>query len=289
MLLTMPKAPYSVEVLSPVQYGMVPGQPAWQGALYLDLLLPKPKPTVQLPAVVYLHPGGWRAGDRSYGLYPWNGPLLAVHGFVVANVSYRMSTQAPFPAQVHDAKAAVRWLRANATTYGIDPDRIGALGDSSGGQLAGLLGTTGDRADLEGVCGSPDQSSSVQAVTMRCAPSDFENLPQDEAEVLDALFGGPPSTTAELRHLASPIAHIRAGAPPFLIVHGTRDETVPFEQAQAMAAALRVHGADVTLQAIEGVFHNLTTDMDPPWGSEPWTDLGWQALRFFDRTLKSQG
>lgn len=288
MLLTTPDAPYCVEVRSPVQYGMVPGLPAWQGSLYLDLLLPTPRPAERLPAVVYLHAGGWRDGDRTYGLYPWHGPLLAVHGFVVANVSYRLSSQAPFPAQLYDVKAAVRWLRANASTYGVDPDRIGAWGDSAGGQLAALLGMTAERAELEGNCGSPGWSSAVQAVIMRCAPSDFLTMPQEDwhAEVLDALFGGPPSQTAELRQLASPAAHVHATAPPFLIVHGTRDETVPFDQAERMVCALRDHNVDVTFHVIEGVHHNLLTDMDPPWGSEPWTDLGTQALDFFRRALK---
>lgn len=287
MLLMMPQAPYGVEVVGPVRYGMVPAQPAWQGALYLDLYLPTPRPTAAVPAVVYLHHGGWRAGDRSYAAYPWHAPVLAANGFVVASVSYRLSTQAPFPAQLYDVKAAVRWLRANAAVHGINPDRIGAWGDSSGGQLAGLLGTTGERDDLDGDCGSSGFSSSVQAVIMRCAPSDFTTLPDDQADALDALFGGPPADTSYLRRLASPAAHVHAGAPPFLIVHGTRDETVPFDQAERMTQALRQHGVDVTLNAVDGVFHNLTTNLDPPWGSEPWTELGGQALDFFSRTLSS--
>ncbi|HVX44774.1 MAG TPA: alpha/beta hydrolase, partial [Mycobacteriales bacterium] len=250
-----------------------------------DLLLPTPSPPRPTPAVIYIHHGGWRNGDRSYGMYPWHGPLLAANGFVVANVSHRFSSQAPFPAQIYDVKAAVRWLRANATTYGIDPDRIGAWGDSSGGQLAALLGTTTGRAELEGDCGNPEWSSAVQAVVMRCAPSDFRNELREPAEVLDALFGGPPEQTARLRELASPLAHVHRGAPPFYIVHGTRDETVPFAQAESLAAALRAHDVDVTFRIMEGLRHNLQPDLDAPWGSEPWTDLGQDALAFFTRTL----
>src|SRR5215475_8183354 len=118
MLLSMPEAPCSVEVRASLQYGAVPDLPPWQGALHLDLLLPMPRPSTPVPAVIYLHPGGWRTGDRTYGMLPWIGPLLAVNGFVVANASYRLSDLAPFPAQLFDVKAAVRWLRANATTYG---------------------------------------------------------------------------------------------------------------------------------------------------------------------------
>ncbi|MEQ7005746.1 alpha/beta hydrolase [Actinopolymorpha sp. B17G11] len=267
------------------KYGSVPGLPAWQADRYLDLLLPTPRPPELAPAVLYLHGGGWRAGERSAGLYPWLSPLLAAHGFVAANVSYRLSGEAPFPAQLYDVKAAVRWVRANAEAYGIDPERVGVWGDSAGGHLAALLGTTAGRADLEGNCGSTEWSSAVQAVVMRCAPSDFPTMPPENAEVLDALFGGPPSETAELRRLASPAGHVHAGVPPFLIVHGTRDETVPFDQAETMVQALRAYDRDVTFHVVEGGHHNLLENLDLPWGSDPWVDLGLQALDFFRRTL----
>lgn len=284
MLLAMPESPCAIDVRTPVQYGAVPGLPHWEAALYLDLLLPTPRPAAPAPAVVYLHGGGWRFGERSAGLYPWHGPVLAANGFVVACASYRLSGRATFPAQLHDAKAAVRWLRANAGAYGVDPGRIGAWGDSAGGQLAALLGLTAGRADLEGDCGSPGTSSAVQAVLARCAPSDFTTLTGQE-EFLAPLFGGPPERTADLRRLASPLAHAGADAPPHLLVHGTRDETVPFAQAEALAAALRAHGVDVGLRVFEGAHHNLLADEDPPWGTEPWDELGYDALEFFRRTL----
>ncbi|SFH55847.1 Acetyl esterase/lipase [Actinopolymorpha cephalotaxi] len=267
---------------------MVPGLPVWQGALHLDLLMPTPRPSTRAPTVVYLHGGGWRDGYRSHGLYPWHSPLLAVHGFVVANVSYRLSGQAPFPAQIHDVKVAVRWLRANASDYGIDPDRVGIWGDSAGGQLAALAATTAEREDLEGNCGSPGWPSAVQAAVVRCAPSDFLTLPQEDwqDEVLDPFFGGPLAKTADLRRLASPAAQVRKGVPPFLVVHGTDDETVPFDQAESLVRALRAQEGEVEFHAMEGVHHNLHADVDLPWGSEPWAELGMQALDFFDRTLK---
>jgi acetyl esterase/lipase len=221
-------------------------------------------------------------------MYPWHGPILAAHGFVVGSISYRFSSVAPFPAQLHDVKAAVRWLRANANGYGIDPDRIGAWGDSAGGHLAALLATTAEQPELEGPCGSLNHSSRVQAAVTRCAPYDFRTfLPEDQtaAATLDSLFGGPPAATGQLRELASPLLHVTGASAPFLIVHGTCDETVPFDQARRMAAQLSAHDVDVTLHAIEGVHHNLRTDIDPPWGSEPWTDLGWLALDYFRKTL----
>lgn len=288
MQLTILDSPCSVEVISPLLYGQVPEQPVWEGGLYLDLFLPSSRRPSGAPAVLYLHAGGWRSGDRSYGMYPWHAPILAANGFVVASASYRFTDVAPFPAQLHDAKAAVRWLRANAITYGIDPDRIGVWGDSAGGHLAALLATTADRADLEGDCGSPRWSSTVQSAVTRCAPTDFRTfLPDDPwaASVLDSLFGGPPATTGQLRDLASPLLHVSRESAPFLIVHGSRDETVPVEQARTMAEELRGHNVDVVLHEIEGVFHNLTSDIDPPWGSDPWTDLSRLTLEHFRRTL----
>jgi len=183
-------------------------------------------------------------------MYPWHGPILAAHGFVVGCASYRFSSVAPFPAQLHDAKAAIRWLRANAATLGVDPDLIGAWGDSAGGHLAALLATTADRTDLEGNCGSPGWSNKVQAAAIRCAPTDFRSYRPEPwaAEILDTLFGGPPADTADLRELASPVVHVTSNAAPFLIVHGTQDETVPFAQAQLMTDRLTHHGVDVTLQ-----------------------------------------
>jgi acetyl esterase/lipase len=204
----------------------------------------------------------------------------------VASVTYRLSGRAPFPAQLHDVKAAVRWLRATAATYGIDPDRIGALGDSAGGQLAALLATTSERADLEGDSGSAGWSSAVQAAIVRCAPTDFAAMPSDgETEFLTPLFGGPRQDTAELRRLASPLTHVHEGVPPMLLVHGSLDETVPVEQVRRFAEALRAVGANVASHILEGRYHNLRDDVDLPWGSEPWTELGWQALEFFRRTL----
>lgn len=272
-----------------VQYGKVPGGASWEGRLYLDLLLPEAQSMVLRPAVVYIHGGGWAEGSRADGLYPWLCPLLAAHGFVAATVTHRLSRSAPFPAQIHDVKAAIRFLRGNAEKYGIDPTRIGVWGDSTGGHLAALLGTSAGVPALEGDCGSPGQSSRVQAVIARCAPADFHTyrVSDDDwrAEVFYRLFGGLICEHEDLAHLASPVSHVRSGVPPFLIVHGTRDETVPYHQALALAEALRSHGGDVTLNTIDGVYHNLLPDIDAVWGNEPWTNLGYDALEFFTRHL----
>lgn len=287
MLISLSEAPFAFRYLPAIEYGRVPGVPAWEAPLHLDLMVPEPSPAAAVPAVIYLHGGGWRAGTRREGWAPWLSPLLAAHGFVAANVSYRLTDQAPFPAQIHDVKAAVRFLRANAATYGIDGDRIGVWGDSAGGHLASLLGVGGP-ASLEGPCGWPSESSAVQAVVTRCAPADFDWTLTGDNEIISALFGGAPRQRPDLVRTAGPVHHVAAGqaVPPFLIVHGTRDETVPFASAEAFASALRNAGADVTFHPVEGVHHNLLPDELAPWTDHPWTDLGEQALHFFDRHLR---
>ncbi|MGI8870583.1 MAG: alpha/beta hydrolase fold domain-containing protein [Mycobacteriales bacterium] len=252
-------------------------------------MLPELSPPLARPAVAYFHGGGWAEGERAAGMYPWLCPLLAAHGFVTASVTYRLSRFAAFPAQIHDAKAAIRFLRANSAQYGVDSGRIGAWGDSAGGHLAALLGTTSDRIDLEGSSGWVEHSSRVQAVVARCAPSDFRRLgvPAEDwrAEVFSLLFGGRMDQHDDLALLASPTAHVDADAPPFLLVHGTEDETVPYEQSTLLAGALRAHNVPVAVHGINGGHHNMLADVDAPWGNQPWTDLGHEALEFFRRHL----
>lgn len=289
----MPQTPYSFDVRASVRYGTVPGAPSWEAGLFLDLLLPRPAPPEPVPAVVYIHGGGWRNGDKCAGMYPWYSPLMAANGFVAVNLGYRLTGQAPFPAQLHDAKAAIRWLRAHADQYGIDPERIGVWGDSAGGHLAALLGVSGNVAELEGSSGTPEHSSAVQAVVARCAVLDFtsseeEFAAQNISEFLVPLFGGPLPDRRELLKQASPIAHADAAAPPFLIVHGTEDETVPFTQVERATKAMREQGVDVTLHPIRGAYHNLLPDIDLPLANEPWATLGKYALEFFDQNLRSR-
>ncbi|GAB3418061.1 alpha/beta hydrolase fold domain-containing protein [Flindersiella endophytica] len=278
MLMSLAGAPCAFRYVTGVEYARVPG-PEWESRLYLDVLVPSPLPSSAVPAVVYLHGGGWAWGSRTHGWYPWLSPLLAAHGFVAVNVSYRLTGQAPFPAQLDDVRAAVRFLRSQAATYGIDPDRIGAWGDSAGGHLAALLGV------------SPSPDAAVQAVVARCAPADFEWALTDDhgqGEVLSALFGGQPAQRRELMRQAGPVHHVRPGAPPFLIVHGTEDETVPFASAEHFAGKLRESGADVTFHAMAGRYHNLQPDGEGEWPAEPWTELGKQALAFFDHHLRGR-
>ena len=262
-------------------YGKADGRP-----LLLNIICPYPMPATPRPAVIWVHGGGWTAGDRWDGHNDCFCPLLVRHGFVAATIEYRLMPHARFPAQLHDVKAAIRWLRANTATFPIDPDRIGIWGFSAGACLAALAGLTGDVPELEGDCGSPGYSSQVQAVAVGAVPADLlEYRSGDLHDFLIDFLAGTPEERADLWRRASPIYHVHKNAPPFLIAHGTRDELIPFAQAQRLAAALAAAGGTVELIPIEGVYHNWTTQIEVPEGGERECDLGPLALPFFQRHL----
>lgn len=234
--------------------------------LKLDLYLPKEvkKP----PLVVFIHGGGWKAGSYKNCSTSW----LTDRGFAVASISYRFSQVAVFPAQIHDCKGAVRWLRAHAGEYGYDTTRIGAAGTSAGGHLVLLLGTTGGIAEYEGtVGGNLDQSSAVQAVADYFGPSDFilrsENQPiktEDPKSTVCLLLGGPVKKNLELARFASPAFQVNAGDAPLLILHGDKDATVHLDQSQRMVDVYRQTGLDVALQVVPGAGHGGAAFFSPP-------------------------
>ena len=244
-------------------YAAVPGY----RVLELDLWVPAGGPS---PVVVWVHGGAWMAGNRRLlppGLRP--GQLfeeLLDAGLAVATIEYRHAREAPFPAQLHDAKAAVRWLRHHADVLGIDADRVGIAGESAGGHLAALVGLTADRPELEGDVGVVGPSSSVAAVLDWYGVSSAETMPEfvlppevaavlpPEALVppLDVLLDGVDAAT---RAAVSPVAHVSAGAPPFLLLHGTADTVVPYAQSELLAEALGAVGADVRLEPVPGAVH----------------------------------
>lgn len=222
--------------------GFIPGivyGDAGGAALLLDLVLPEaPNGAV----TIWLHGGGWSGGSRADGISYWCA-LLAAHGIACAAVDYRLSGDAVFPAQIHDVKAAIRWLRAHATDYQFDPERIGIWGHSAGGHLAALAALTADVPEMEGRCGTPGVSSRVQAAAIASAPSDFltaggEMVNHIPGAHVSRLFGGTVIEREHLMRTASPLTHVNRDAPPFLIAHGTRDETVPFDQAARLRVAL---------------------------------------------------
>ena len=218
--------------------------------LLLDLHLPRDADE-PLPVIVWIHGGGWRSGDKDDGTLHW----IVPHGFALASIQYRFSFEAPFPAPLEDCKAAVRWLRARADDYGLDPLRIGVAGASAGGHLAGLVGLTADRPGLEGDGPYPSRSSDVAAVCSYFGPTDFvamldyaNGIKYGDATAPESqLVGGPIEEHLEAARAASPITYVRPDAPPFLLAHGSADVLVPLDQSERLHAALREHGVDSEL------------------------------------------
>jgi len=220
----------------------------------LDLYVAE-KADAPLPVIVWVHPGAWMFGSKNDV-----GPALPFvqKGYAVASIGYRLSQHARFPAQIEDCKAAVRWLRANAKRYNLDPDRIGAWGASSGGHLVALLGTSGGVKDLEGKEGPLDQSSRVQAVVDWFGPTDITKMGggHDTPDSPEAkLIGGPVQDNKQRAGRANPIAYVTKDAPPFLIMHGDKDPMVPFGQSELLVTALKKAGADVTFLPVKGAGH----------------------------------
>jgi len=226
----------------------------------LDLAYPKAKSTSRRPGLVIVHGGGWRGGDKGGGRWRSTPLQYAAKGYVCISVNYRLTDEAPFPACVEDVKSAVRWLRAHAVTYGLDPLRIGAYGNSAGAHLVAMLGLVGPGAGLEGDGPHQEQSSLVQAVCCSATPSDFSNWggsgKLSPAEL--SLLAGPTETLADRKKQASPMSYVGPDAPPFLIIHGTADRTVPFSQGKRLATALKNAGAkDVTFLEFEDAGHGV--------------------------------
>jgi acetyl esterase/lipase len=213
---------------------------------------------------MYIHGGGWVGGDH-YG--PANFPFAA-QGYFTVSMEYRLSTEAAFPAQIHDCKAAVRWLRANARQYNINPDKIGVWGTSAGGHLAALLGTSANAPELEGKGGSNHYSSSVQAVVDLFGGTDFSGIIGRTEyrlymEVAERLVGGPLEEKEDVVRMANPIFYIRNNAPPFLIIHGERDQVVPFDQSQILYDALKRAGVEVSLIKVKDARHGFMNIKEP--------------------------
>lgn len=227
--------------------------------LKLDLDVPhtEGKP----PLLVWVHGGGWRGGSKE------RSPLrsLTADGYAVASIEYRFTKDAIFPAQIHDCKGAIRWLRANAREYGYDATRIAVGGSSAGGHLVLLLGTSGGVKDLEGdVGGNLDQSSTVQAVVDFFGPADFvlrgKTQPGRAYTTKSgsfALLGGlrDGKVDPELEKAASPSTYVGPGDPPLLVLHGTKDTTVLLDQSERIVSLYEAADLDATLITLEGAGH----------------------------------
>ncbi len=270
--------PAGVELIRDVEFGR-----GGEGTLKLNLFLPKGRRAgAKLPTVAYIHGGAWLIGSRDmvFERPPTLAALcsLVAEGYVCAAIEYRLSQEAPFPAQIEDCKCAVRFLRAHAEAYGVDPERIGAWGPSAGGHLAALLGTSGGAKELEGSGGWPEHSSRVQAVVVWFGPSDLLRMGgthsnPDSPE--SRLIGGPIQENKAKAARASPITYVSKDSPPFLVMHGAEDAVVPPNQSELLHAALRNAGVESELVIVPGKGHEF---------------LGEEASRkvaaFFDRHLR---
>jgi acetyl esterase/lipase len=247
----------------------------------LDLFLP-PGATNPLPLIIWVHGGAWRAGSKE------NCPALRYleRGYAVASINYRLSQHAIFPAQLEDCKAAARWLRAHAKEHKLDPDRFAAWGSSAGGHLVALLGTSGDVKGFE-VGDNLEFSSRVQAVVDFFGPTDFTqmrkfSLPNapfdhDSADSPESrLIGGDIQQNKDKAARANPINYVSKDDPPFLIMHGDKDNLVPYQQSEMLRDALQKTGVPVTLKIVEGAGHGF--------GGR---DIDAQVSEFLDKHLRS--
>ena len=272
-----PRLPDGVNVLRDVEYAKVGDK-----SLLLDIYTPKESKGA-LPLVVWIHGGAWRGGSKE------NCPAvnLVGRGYVAASINYRLSQEAIYPAQIEDCKAAIRFLRAGATKYSIDGNHVGVWGGSAGGHLVALLGATGDVKELEGkVGGNLEFSSRVQCVVDYFGPTDFMQFRDKQTWVkvdkadspLVLLVGGPLEEKKDLVAKANPITYVTKDDPPFLVVHGDKDNTVPIGQSELLVEALKKAGVEVTFEVVKDACHGFG-----PAQNERLNPI---VTAFFDKYLK---
>jgi acetyl esterase/lipase len=249
--------------------------------LRLDVYSPK-SITHPLPVVLWIFGNRWSRGSKDHPP-PLN---LVSHGYIIVSVEYRLSGEAPFPAAIEDCKAAVRWIRANAAVYHFDPDHIGAWGHSAGGHLAALLGTSGGVAELEGGGDNLSFSSRVQAVCDMAGPSDIvhfykdvSNSNEEMARIakssIEQFIGGSIEQNRDKAIAASPTTYVSKDDPPFLIIHGESDMSIPVSQSELLASKLKAAGVKLTLTVAEGRGHGVGGPAFAP-----------EIIAFFDKYLK---
>ena len=233
----------------------------------LDLYIPDEGEN--LPLIIWIHGGAWLGGDKTH----YNPREYLKSGYAGASINYRLSQHAIFPAQIEDVKAAVRWLRANAETYRLNPNRFAAWGSSAGGHLVAMLGTTDDVAEFE-VGGNLEVSSRVQAVVDYYGPTDFlqmdahrlpDGLVHDAPDSPESkLVGGPIQEHKDRVARANPITYVSEDDSPFLIIHGDQDKLVPYQQSVLLKDALEKAGVPVTFYKVEGGGHGWFRDPKVP-------------------------
>jgi len=262
-------------------------------SMLLDLYVPEGNDG-PYPLIIWVYGGSWQSAQPPRKDCPPHMIGLTEEGYAAASISYRFSHEAPFPAQIEDCKAAVRWLRAHAEEYNLDPDHFGAMGASAGGHLVALLGTTADIKEFD-VGDHLDQSSAVQAVCDYCGPTAFfvpagkipgmegreeaiEGFLNNPQSPVAKLLGGTPYEKPELAKKASPLFHVTEKSVPFLIVHGARDTLVPLQQSELFYDALRRCGVDSHIFLVPNCDHVDMKMASPDYVKE--------ILGFFDKYLK---
>ena len=276
-----PPPPPAIVVLHDVVIGQGGGRD-----LHAEVAYPKDAKKL-LPAVIYIHGGGWRIGSQKQGPFE----ELARDGYFCASIEYRLTGEAKWPAQIEDYKLSVRWLRANAAKYGVDPNRIGAWGDSAGAHLVSCLATTADLKELEGTGGYPGVSSAVQVAIDYFGPSDFTAASFNDpggVRGMEELFGVPREQNPNLWKSGSPAALVKAGDPPILLVHGLADQSVSVEQSILFDAALTKAGVPHRLVLVKNADHGFKplpgTTIDP---SDP--EIKALSLAFLAKYLMPPG
>lgn len=267
-----PKAPEGVSWEKDVVFGK-----GGETDLHLDLARPK-EAAKSLPCVVFIHGGGWRQGNFKVHV-----PQIleyAKAGYVSATVQYRFAPAAPWPAQIEDVKCAVRYLRANADKYGIDKQRLGAIGFSAGAHLSMLLGTMDEKDGLEGNGGSEGQSSKVQAVVSYFGPTDLaaKDFPANVNAMISDFLGGTPDEKPGNFKAASPVTYIDKNDAPILMFMGTKDRLVPYNQAYELADTMTKAGLGGRVELILGADHG--------WGGAELLRTAAAAKAFFDEKLR---
>jgi acetyl esterase/lipase len=243
--------------------------------LKMDIYIPKTKTGVT-PLVVYVHGGGWSSGDKTEGAGMTDTPALLDAGFTVASLDYRLAPQYKFPAMIEDVKCAMRSLRAHAADYHIDPDKIGVWGGSAGGHLVSMLGVTGQNAGFD-VGQYLDQSSRVQAVVDMFGPADLTLGFSDAYRNLhEEVFGGFDLAKA------SPVTYVSSDDPPFLILQGDADTTVPLSQSQEFYDRLAAAGISAQLVVVHNGPHGLGAPNESPSRQQ----LTAMIVQFFKEHLK---
>ena len=277
--------PEGVEIIHDVEIGTGGGH-----ALHAEIARPKEPPKSPMPAVLWIHGGGWSGGSHKGN----RAMMLATHGYFTASVEYRLSGEAKWPAQIEDCKLAVRWLRANAAKYNVNPDRIGCWGSSAGGHLVAFLGVSGGKAEFEGKGGHEGVSSRVQAVVDYCGPADMTEgslgiqgaKDERESPALLGLVGAPFKEKPDIWKQISPIVYVSSDDAPILIVHGDKDTTVPILHSERFEAALKKVGVPVEFIRVKGGGHGLKESSGEPPAEPDSRALDAAVIAFFDKHLK---